>query len=456
MDRVLKLVYDQWSSGIPLANGIHPALVDDLQESSTSNDTDNTQKRINSLMNSDKTKFRGHDNFFRYFKKHYPNNEIIHTTGIKDDNSIYLYPIEIRTNIRTLYQTHSFSLNDKEYKYQFLEVVSPDILKRLKDGKVKLIVNYIHDPMTGDDELVNFESYLNSQGLDGSCCIMVCGNKIDVPNSKITVVSGLLFLREGAERLFEKPFISSLGYLLEYVTESDLDKNVIRPKKFLCFNRQLENRQHRLILAHIALKYGLLENSIFSFVQTVEDSVIYNSMDEWTNYFNDNWLQASRRIAQMLPYEIDTQLLLGSDKTSFQTNNNKKQFYLDTYIHITSETKFKDVNEPFLSEKTFRPMLNLQPFIYVGDYHAIKMLQELGFKTFHPYIDEAYDDEQDYNVRMTMIEKEIKKLNDLSVEELHDLYYNLIDRVIYNRKHLATFINLNPYENLIRELQNGI
>jgi hypothetical protein len=57
---------------------------------------------------------------------------------------------------------------------------------------------------------------------------------------------------------------------------------------------------------------------------------------------------------------------------------------------------------------------------------------------------------------MLMIDEELRKLNDLTIEQIHELYYNVKDILVYNRNHLATFTNAQPYQNLIRELQNGI
>jgi len=412
---------------------------------------------VRTIMNGPEFPFRSHNNFLKYFKQHYPNNEIVSPSQILDDGAVYIYPIEIRTNLNRLYDQQSFSLDGKEYTYYFNDTFSPTILKYLQLGKVKLVINYVHDPITYPDEIEKFDSMLESIGVDGSNVIIASGNDYSVPSSKIKFSCGSLFVREDAERVMTRPHINRLGYMSDYVREHNLDPSVIRPQRFLCFNRQLANRKHRVTLGYIALKYNLLSNSIFSFLEKISEIEVLDTIRYWNTYYKDVDVDAfAKQLTQILPYEIDTQALSQSEKTNFQTNNNKKDLYLNTYIHIISETRFHDGDSPFISEKTFRPIANLQPFIYVGNYNSLKTLQGLGFKTFHPYINEEYDSETDPEKRMSMIEQEIKKLNDLPIEKLHDLYYNLKDVLIYNRQHLTTFINQNPYENLMRDLQNGI
>jgi hypothetical protein len=134
---------------------------------------------------------------------------------------------------------------------------------------------------------------------------------------------------------------------------------------------------------------------------------------------NEEYIQ---KIVNILPYELDTHHLSPNEKTNFGATNNMKDWYSDTYINLVTETFFgKNV---FLSEKIFKPLSNLQAFIVLGDYGTIAELKRLGFKTFEPFIDESYDLEIDSKIRIKKIEKEIEKLKNKSIEEIHEWYYN--------------------------------
>mgnify|MGYP000580535428 CR=1 FL=1 len=99
----------------------------------------------------------------------------------------------------------------------------------------------------------------------------------------------------------------------------------------------------------------------------------------------------------------------------FGATNNKKDWYTETYVNLVTETFFG--RNVFLSEKIFKPLSNLQPFIVLGDYGTIAELKRLGFKTFEPFIDESYDLEINPKTRIQKIETEIEKLKNKSNEK---------------------------------------
>jgi hypothetical protein len=87
---------------------------------------------------------------------------------------------------------------------------------------------------------------------------------------------------------------------------------------------------------------------------------------------------------------MDTQLLSESEIESFESMRAfKKEIYLDSYIHIVTETNFK--NDIFPTEKIINPMVVLQPFILVGAPGYLKYIKSLGFKTFNEFWPEEYE-----------------------------------------------------------------
>lgn len=480
MDRILKLIYDNrvvkkfnyLSEGKILEkeeillNGVHPAVISYIQK--FSNDIYEGKKSIPVLcdeiqsFNEDSSWscFFRHGNFVGYYQKHFSWENIIKINEIVDDDSIYLYPIEVATTLNDFYSKHQLKIEDKIYNYHFINTIDPIILNHLRTGKVKLLLNIIHDPIYDPSSLIKIEDYLSFNGIDPSNCIIISGNNYQDyykknPNAKLKMTSGFIVLGQPAVDMENYPRPGSLGYISDMVRESDLDNTKIRPKKFLCFNRNM--RPHRNVLAYLAVKYNLLENSIFSFVvPSGGNNTDYTSIrGDVRDLFEDSPNEdLCHQVFNLLPLEIDTHHLEKNKKPGFTTNNNNKKFYLDTYFHITSETSFVgDSKHPFFSEKTFHPMVNLQPFIFVGNPFSLKQLQDFGFKTFHPYIDETYDQIVDPKERFKLIEKEIEKLASMTHQELHDLYYILSDRVIYNQNLLRTFINYYPFQTALDDIK---
>jgi hypothetical protein len=436
MDRILKLVYDNWCEGLPVANGLHPSVFAYLQ----------TQQDKSAVMNSNLFAFRDHNNFRLYFKKHYPSSPDVTPDEIVDDNAIYLYPIEIRGVLSSLYITHHISLDGQDYAYSLKDIISPVVLNYVNQGKVKLLINCIHDPINHISDIKNIEQYFEENNIEPSSVIIVSGNSFNAYTGKIKICRGHLFEQQSAEKMLAYPHNSILGYVSDNVKASDLDSTILRPKKFLSFNRQMSHRPHRVMIAYFALKHNLLKDGFFSFLGNVDTTEITSILRD----FNlENSL--SSEIHNLIPLEIDTQNLQSNRKTSFSTNNNKKDLYLDSYIHITSETGFS-TTDVFFSEKTFRPIINLQPFLSFGNVNCLKELRDLGFKTFHPYIDESYDLEIDPIKRMQLLEAELQKLASMSIEELHQLYYSMTDILIHNQEHLKTFKDTDPYRDIIKAI----
>jgi hypothetical protein len=86
---------------------------------------------------------------------------------------------------------------------------------------------------------------------------------------------------------------------------------------------------------------------------------------------------------------------------------------------------------------------------------ALKLLRELGFKTFSPYIDESYDEIEDTNLRLQAIYAEIVKLSSRSREELHTWYWGMRDILIHNHNHLLAHHRKGLFgENLLKEFSN--
>ena len=68
------------------------------------------------------------------------------------------------------------------------------------------------------------------------------------------------------------------------------------------------------------------------------------------------------------------------------------------------------MNSIFLTEKTYRPIILKHPFVLASRPNSLAALRNLGYKTFHPFIDESYDEVLNDTVRMQLIMAEIERL----------------------------------------------
>lgn len=112
------------------------------------------------------------------------------------------------------------------------------------------------------------------------------------------------------------------------------------------------------------------------------------------------------------------------------------------YFNIVTESFFneKPSKTIFFSEKTFKPIQCLQPFIFIGQQHGLKALQKMGYKTFSSYdIDESYDDIEHPTLRLNAAIKEIEKICSMPTEDLSELLIEMYPVLEHN---FTTHVNL--------------
>lgn len=88
----------------------------------------------------------------------------------------------------------------------------------------------------------------------------------------------------------------------------------------------------------------------------------------------------------------------------YRSYNN--EWYDKTYYSVVLETK---IDNMFLTEKTFKPIMYGHPFMIYGAPNILKVLRNAGFQTFQKFFDESYDNEIDPKLRALKIIDQIEK-----------------------------------------------
>ena len=88
-----------------------------------------------------------------------------------------------------------------------------------------------------------------------------------------------------------------------------------------------------------------------------------------------------------------------------------------------------------------------ESFIIYGNPYSIKHLKELGFKTFDKWIDESYDNEENFKKRLAMILKELRVIANKSFEELATIREEMREVLVHNYKHFLITDNTEEFFN---------
>lgn len=97
--------------------------------------------------------------------------------------------------------------------------------------------------------------------------------------------------------------------------------------------------------------------------------------------------------------------------------NHSVSFLNNALIYIITET-MGDYPYPYLTEKTWKAMVNQRPFMLVGAKGSLQKLRDLGFKTFNEWWDEDYDLQDRVSDRIEMVVQQLSLMSQLSSKEL--------------------------------------
>lgn len=218
---------------------------------------------------------------------------------------------------------------------------------------------------------------------------------------------------------------------------------VVKPKEklFVCFNKL--HRKHRLKLLAEAIRSNWLDKSFYSFEGAFPGWLNFNGSVNLP--VNEDDLSTIKSIEDKLPLRLN---IRENRENPVDVREEDLYYHQESYFSVITETVFEPyqpgeqlmsyMDTLFLSEKIYKPFAFKHPFIALAWPGSLKALRDRGYKTFHPYIDESYDDETDPEIRFKMVTDEIKRLEKFTTEEWIEWQKNIKPIVEYNYKYLLS------------------
>ena len=320
------------------------------------------------------------------------------------------------------------------YENTLLSGVSDEILEATKDGQCTIILwsaNEGYDPFQFkifdniyeelEDKSISLENFIY---ISGNLIIDILHQAWGSLNNKENLIKCIPFNNE------------------RYDSYENIQSNVIfdrdskeRDKYFLLLNRA--PRIHRMALISWLHSRNLLKDTFTSFPSEELAPYKFSRKIHLSHYFS-NMLRVDKKTkTDILMAWKDLEknhFPLIVDVDEWDTNHYKTSvdwLYSRTFFSVVTESIFEDVSV-FLDEKVWKPIYNYHPFIILGCPNSLKKLREWGFKTFHPHINESYDEEVNPGKRMGMIVDEVERLCSMSFDELKMWYKELIPILKHN------------------------
>jgi hypothetical protein len=119
------------------------------------------------------------------------------------------------------------------------------------------------------------------------------------------------------------------------------------------------------------------------------------------------------------------------------------------FLNVVSETEWRPWDPMFVTEKTWKPIIGLRPFIINGQPQIYQWLRDNGFKTFTHYFPVELEDVNEEQI-IPAITEAVKYL---TTADLNSMYVNMLPDLVYNRKRFFEFAQ--EQDKKLNELFNG-
>ncbi len=321
---------------------------------------------------------------------------------------------------------------------RFVAHIGPQTKERLANGHLKLLFDMSNEgPLARPNApwLAMLHQELHDRGISPSGCIMVNHNTLYKADY-------LAWCEESGETepmdvLCYDYFLARLAYEADQRAPEPLAiETTLEPggeyRAYVCLN--FTPRQDRISILAWLFGAGLADKGFISFAGFV-NLKLDGSAFELPDWFPEGdtataGVELLRAVGRLT---LDEPEAIGGYKREFDFG--PEHCFRKSFFSIVTESEFSGGEVRRITEKSLKPLAMGHPLIVVGNAYSLRRLRELGFRTFSPFIDESYDECEDRTERMRRIQKEVRRLAEMSHAELLDWRLSLRRVIEHNYRH---------------------
>jgi hypothetical protein len=295
-----------------------------------------------------------------------------------------------------------------------------ELLYKLQGKNFYFLADYSHEAHYNTDELsLSFLNKLKSNGVDINRLILATNNYSEINLHKVKYGNFIL------NTIFFPYFYLHTHTALKNSIGNVGINNIIPDKKFLCLNRRMYHHKYKII--EELFNRGLLNDTRFSWVDNKNTKNFLNK--KLVNNLNID-------VTNFKAIQLEDDVMYGSELSNHEeylyTIN--PQWYYKSKVNIITETNFNQA-EIHITEKTWKAIYLGVPFVISASRGHLKILRDMGFKTFNSLINEDYDDMRGGDKIKNIIDSAIELSNIYDSKEVseickfnQELYFNLEHR----------------------------
>jgi hypothetical protein len=420
------------------------------------------REQVGNFMMSDQMGFRFSqviDGMIHYYEKN-PNSKIEILPKIKlsetlefksidvDDGEPYIIPVAVQYAPQD-WADCDFNGDQVPNKKSIFELINPKYLQDLQNGNAILLIDQSVEGYSNNWLWEWFHRKCKLYKINPAAIIYATGDQscadtyedwceLHRPKNKLKVLPSIslsTFVRIHYDR-FNLNF--NFEELYNYKKE-----NANKIYLYDCTNKR--PRPQRVYNFLHLLNAGLLDKG----------NISMPAYDTWAEWFV---IEEDELKKYKLPLDIEEKLMQPG-VTPREANHNYSgkithyfsyverildDMYKNSWVSLVVESSFFErEHSNFISEKSFKPIAAMQPFITVGSRGTLKYLHRLGYKTFHPFIDESYDDKPDEERFLAIIET-LKKIE--AIEDKASWFNSMRDILEHNHRMFTNIGNVKSIE----------
>ena len=374
-------------------------------------------------------------------------NEFHYITGYQDsfykevrqDDAMFM--IDSFNDVTGFYLVFKDGICFKDLCKNHPDVIPTYILDKIKKKHLFLVLNNGHEAFHSAVKQI-YKYLIIDSGIPAEQIILI-SESADILDEvvRISTLYNQPQIKVRWARIFECNVRVQTLEMLSRQHPKQKQESITYDKKYICFNRRW--RHHRPTLVALLEAHNILDMGYVSLGDS-DQSLTWPQFWPQLQYILRNntelttLIESSKnRILSLPRLYVDFQDLT-INRAPMERESDR--FYKETYFSVVTETNYftsidySPIVEPgrFFSEKIFKPVAYCHPFIVASVPRFLEKFRELGYKTFSPWIDESYDIETDDIIRLDKIAKEVKRLSELTPNQVQEFNDNVRDICIYN------------------------
>lgn len=149
---------------------------------------------------------------------------------------------------------------------------------------------------------------------------------------------------------------------------------------------------------------------------------------------NDNFVVENQQILSLLSRTDSNEVFSNFRDDEDNVYAAGTNLHQSAFLQVVTETVF-DYPHNCYSEKTWKPIVNLRPFVIAGVPGSLSDLHNHGFETFSTWWDESYDTIDDSAERLLAIVDIVEYVASKSIVQLQKILVDMQPILEYNRHH---------------------